>query len=144
MPIDRRAFLAGVSGVAAGLTLVKDGETALLNAMAAPGAAPSTVDPKALLDRANADPEFKRAARYWDARLRLEVGDHPYDVVVRAGKIAELSAATSATAAPDVKIWAPRRRGSRGLPPRVSKSRAIRSPRCPVPRGDPPACRLDA
>jgi hypothetical protein len=65
-----------------------------------------TIDPHAFINRANADGEFLVAARYWDARLRLEIGDRPYDVLVQAGKIADFTVA-SAAFVHDVKIAGP-------------------------------------
>jgi pimeloyl-ACP methyl ester carboxylesterase len=48
-----------------------------------------------LPERLNADPEFLLAARYWDVRLRLEVGEARYDVSIDGGKVSALQPATS-------------------------------------------------
>ncbi len=62
-------------------------------------------DPNAITEAANADGEFKLAARLWNADVRFEVGAEPYLMRIREGRISEFSK----TDAPqwDVKIAAP-------------------------------------
>jgi hypothetical protein len=45
------------------------------------------VDPSQLQTRANSDPEFIRAARYWNATLSLETPGHALCVDIEAGEI---------------------------------------------------------
>jgi len=40
-----------------------------------------------LPDRANRDGEFRIAARFWDCRLRLEVGDRARTVAIAGGRV---------------------------------------------------------
>jgi hypothetical protein len=42
-----------------------------------------------LADRANDDPEFRYAARFWNATLRLDVGDASFRVRIEDGRVAE-------------------------------------------------------
>jgi pimeloyl-ACP methyl ester carboxylesterase len=48
------------------------------------------LDSGALRERINADGEFRIAARYWDARVRLDIGETPFDVTIRNGTVAEI------------------------------------------------------
>jgi hypothetical protein len=45
----------------------------------------SLVDPPALQARANANPEFRLAARYWQATLSLESPTHALRVAIEDG-----------------------------------------------------------
>lgn len=65
-------------------------------------------------DRANTDGEFQLMARHWDGRLRLEMGVQRYDVVLRAGKIAEFTRGDE-NAQSDVKITGPLQAWSEGF-----------------------------
>src|SRR4051812_15313753 len=109
MEMDRRSFLSSVGGVAA-VTFLDVGSplaTPVLDAAAyAQSGAIGGLNAGALRDRANADGEFLLKARYWDARLRLEIGDRPYDVVVQRGRIADITAASGA-GTQDVRIAGP-------------------------------------
>ena len=117
MELDRRSFLVSVGGVAA-VTFLDRGSSE-----AAPPLAPAAyaqsgsaggLNAGAFRDRANADGEFLLKARYWDARLQLEIGDRPYSVVVQKGRIAELAPA-SAPGNPDVRITGPAAAWSSGF-----------------------------
>jgi len=107
--MDRRSFLSTVGGVAA-ISFLDAGSPlaapALDAAAFAQAGSAGGLNVGSLRDRANADGEFLLKARYWDARIRLEVGNRPYNVVVQRGKIAEFSAA-SAPGSPDVRIAGP-------------------------------------
>jgi pimeloyl-ACP methyl ester carboxylesterase len=109
MGMNRRAFMASVGSVAA-VTFLERGARGAAPALDAGSFAqqPAGGDPNvgAFRDRANADGEFLLKARYWDASLRLEVGNRPYDVLVRQGKIANVAPAT-APGKPDVRISGP-------------------------------------
>jgi pimeloyl-ACP methyl ester carboxylesterase len=109
MELDRRSFLASVGSVAA-VTFLDPG---------APAAAPALdvaaftqtasgvgLDLAALRGRANADGEFLLKARYWDARIRLEMGGRPFNMNVVKGQIADIAPA-SAPGTPDVRIAGP-------------------------------------
>lgn len=48
------------------------------------------VESAALKEAWNADAEFQLAARYWDASLRLGIGDAPLCVQIAAGRVAEV------------------------------------------------------
>jgi len=109
MDLDRRSFLSTVGGVAT-VTFLDLGSPLATPALDAASYAqtPSAagLKPETVRDRANADGEFLLKARYWDARIRLEVADRPYSVVVRKGRIAEFATAT-APGTPDVRIAGP-------------------------------------
>lgn len=108
MPIRRRTFLAGIGGAAASLTAVTQNSgaaTPAQNPLAT--TAVSFFDSRALVDRASADGEFQRAARYWNARLRLGIGDRTYDAVVRDGTLTTITPDTATTSQPDVTISGP-------------------------------------
>lgn len=67
-------------------------------------------DPERVRALANADPEFTLAARAWNMTVRLDVGDAPYVLEIRDGRIAGFVALDSAQAARlghDVRIAAP-------------------------------------
>jgi hypothetical protein len=69
-------------------------------------------DCDAVVEAANADSEFKLAARYWNSNLRLGADDEAYLMRIRDGRIAAFSRlrrAEAAKAATDVQIT-----GSRG------------------------------
>ena len=109
MDVDRRTFMAAVGGAVAvtnviGSEACRNGDN--VSAVGLQRIGSGTIEPSALLHRANVDGEFLVAARYWDARLRLEIGDHHYDVLVQKGKIADFSPASEA-GQPDVKITGP-------------------------------------
>ena len=109
MEIDRRTFMTTVGGAVAAANWIGSEACSTRENVSAAGlqhVGAGTIDPKAFLNRANADGEFLVAARYWDARLRLEIGDRPYDVLIQAGKIADFTVA-SAASVPDVKIAGP-------------------------------------
>src|ERR1700688_79269 len=109
MEMDRRVFLSTVGGVAA-VTFLDMGSpfaTPVLDAAAySQSGSAGGLSVGSARDRANKGGEILHKARYWDARLRLEVGDRPYDVVVQHGKIADFAAA-SAAGTPDVRIAGP-------------------------------------
>ena len=50
------------------------------------------VQPEALKDALNEDAEFLLAARYWDASLRLGIGQAPLCVRIAQGRVAEVRA----------------------------------------------------
>jgi hypothetical protein len=54
----------------------------------------SLFDPRAVSVAANDDAEFKLAARFWTATLRLDVGDQPYLLKLSDGMIASFSPVT--------------------------------------------------
>ena len=99
MTMERRHFLAGLGGMAAAAKL----------GGVAPGVAQAAqlagFDPAALMAQANADGEFLATARFWNARVRMEIGEAAFDAVIRDGSIHELTA--PAAAAPDVRISGP-------------------------------------
>src|SRR5229473_3592610 len=103
MEIDRRAFMANLGAAAAALRLMESPAFTLPLVQQAP---PAGFDRRALRARANADGEFLLKARYWDAHLRVEIGDHPYDVLVQAGKVVDFAPAVAA-GSPDVRIAGP-------------------------------------
>lgn len=117
MDLDRRSFLATVGSVAA-VTFLDPGSseaTPLLEPAAyAQAGSPGGMNVGALRDRVNGDGEFLLKARYWDARLRLEIGDRPYNMVVQRGKIAEFAPA-SAPDSSDVRIAGPAAAWSSGF-----------------------------
>jgi hypothetical protein len=108
MEIDRRAFMASLGGAATSVPLVNfhAGRGAIEANSLAQGAGLRGFNPQAIGDRANADAEFTLLARYWDGRLRLEMGDQFYEVVLREGRIAEFRRAASSDQA-DVKLAGP-------------------------------------
>ncbi len=69
-------------------------------------------DPDRVRARANDDPEFTLAARHWNMTIRLDVGEAPYMLEIRDGRITGFVAIDSAHAARlghDVRIAAPAR-----------------------------------
>ena len=65
-------------------------------------------DHRAASAAANDDAEFKLAARFWTATLRLDVGDQPYLLKLRDGVIASFSPLTPPEAIQhDLRIAAP-------------------------------------
>ncbi len=67
-----------------------------------------TLDYRLIIDSANEDGEFKIAARFWDANVRLDVGEQPHIMRVRDGRVVSLCKCDSAEAAGyDVRISAP-------------------------------------
>jgi hypothetical protein len=64
----------------------------------------------------NADFEFRHAARYWDASVRLGVGDQPLCVRIVQGEVAEIRPWESADSL-DVGIDAPAREWEKLLAP---------------------------
>ena len=118
MEIDRRTFMASLGGAATAVNFLESTARAATPtpSFAQQGGAPAGFDPRALRDRANGDGEFLLKARYWDARLRLEIGDHPYDVLVQAGKIADFAPAAAA-GKPDVRIAGPAQAWATGFGP---------------------------
>lgn len=124
MDIDRRRFLVGVGGAVAVANAFAAGACRDSDRVSAAGlqrVGSTTINPATLLEKANADGEFLVAARYWNARLRLEIDDRAYDLVVAKGRIAEF-APSSSTAAPDVTIVGP---GQTWLNPRAIISMVI-------------------
>ncbi|WP_159924004.1 hypothetical protein [Rhodococcus sp. WAY2] len=49
------------------------------------------VDTDRFTEALNLDPEFKIAARFWDAIIRLEIGDETYILVVREGRLKSMT-----------------------------------------------------
>jgi pimeloyl-ACP methyl ester carboxylesterase len=109
MELNRRSFLTRVGGVAA-VTFLEPGSSEAAPRLAPAAYAQSTsaggLDTAACRNRANADGEFLLKARYWEARLQLEIGDRPYSLVVQKGRIAEFAPA-SVPGTPDVRISGP-------------------------------------
>jgi pimeloyl-ACP methyl ester carboxylesterase len=106
MDMNRRSFMASVGGAAtiSWIDVVPRAEA--LAQTSAPQNSNAPFDVHALRDRLNADGEFLLKARYWDARLRLEIDDHRFNVVVRAGRVADF--APLITGGPiDVRISGP-------------------------------------
>lgn len=66
-----------------------------------------TIDTARFLERARGDGELKIAARYWNARVRMEIGDRAYDLLVNNGNVTTFSGASRADTA-DVTITGPR------------------------------------
>jgi hypothetical protein len=62
-------------------------------------------DPDAIISAANADGEFKLAARLWNADIRFDVGSDIYLMRMRDGRITDFSRNNAAQY--DVKISAP-------------------------------------
>ena len=65
----------------------------------------STFDTNAITSAANADGEFKLAARLWNADVRFDVGADTYLMKMRDGRISDFSRTASSNY--DVKISAP-------------------------------------
>ncbi|MBI5946706.1 MAG: hypothetical protein HY875_01035 [Chloroflexi bacterium] len=63
------------------------------------------IDSLRLLHAANADPEFRIAARHWDAALRIDAGAETHLLQVRAGEVVEADPAAAFSY--DVRIAAP-------------------------------------
>jgi hypothetical protein len=59
-----------------------------------------------LAGRANADPEFRYAARFWNATLRLDVGAASFRVRIEDGRVAETAPCGGAEAC-DLFVSAP-------------------------------------
>ena len=97
--MHRRTFLAGLGGMAAAAEL---GRPAIGAAQAAqlPG-----FDPAAFVTRTNADGEFLATARFWNARVRMEIGNAKFDAIVRDGKLRDMGPASAQP--PDVRISGP-------------------------------------
>ena len=117
MTINRRSFIASVGGLGAAVTFLDWGADAATPALpkaayAAQGANGSFA--ATLRDRLNSDGEFLLKARYWDARLQLEIGSRPYTMVVGSGRVAELAAATAPGKA-DIRIAGPEAAWQRGF-----------------------------
>ena len=89
MAISRRTFMANVGGAAA-VGLVKTNAHAVEN-VAAP-AELAGFDAQALRESANADGEFRWAAREWDADVRLGIGDYAYKVRIEGGHVTDVQA----------------------------------------------------
>jgi hypothetical protein len=65
-------------------------------------------DYSSIIDSANEDGEFKIAARFWDAIVRLDVGEQSHIMRVRDGRLVSLYKCDSAGAAGyDIRISAP-------------------------------------
>ena len=99
MKMHRRTFMASL-GSAAAANLV--GSTA----GAQSGAGFLGLSPGEFRARANADGEFAATARFWDARVRMEIGEAAFDAVIRDGQMVEFGPATSARE-PNVRIAGP-------------------------------------
>jgi len=99
MDIDRRTFMVSLGGAAAVHSLASPAGAMPLVQQSGRGA----VDYGAVRDRANADGEFLLKARYWDARLLVDVGGDRHDVIIRSGRIADVAPATAGGDA-DVRI----------------------------------------
>ena len=109
MGMNRRTFMASVGGVAAvGLTSGGEAHPKARASAALPvqQAALEGFDAAALRDRANDDGEFRLAAREWHADVRLGIGDHTYDAVIRAGRVTEVRPARSGDT-PAVSVTGP-------------------------------------
>jgi pimeloyl-ACP methyl ester carboxylesterase len=65
----------------------------------------AALDPAALRERVNGDGEFRVAARYWDARVRLEVGESAFDLTLVNGTVVDV--VHPGTGAYDVRLAAP-------------------------------------
>ncbi|MBV6756329.1 MULTISPECIES: hypothetical protein [Rhodococcus] len=50
------------------------------------------VDTERFTEALNLDPEFKIAARFWNATVRLEIGDETYVLVIRDGRLDSMGA----------------------------------------------------
>jgi pimeloyl-ACP methyl ester carboxylesterase len=103
MDTNRREFLTTVGGAVAAanvLGIIACTRTSGAGTQRRLGS--TALDPVAFRERANRDGEFQLAARYWDARVRLEIDDRRYDAVVRNGEIAEFGDAGAGS--PDVRI----------------------------------------
>jgi hypothetical protein len=67
-----------------------------------------TLDYSWIIDSANEDGEFKMAARFWNATVRLDIGEQPHILRVRDGRLVSLCKCDSAEAAGyDIRISAP-------------------------------------
>jgi len=53
----------------------------------------SLIDVEAFAEALNEDPEFAIAARYWDATLKLTMGESKYMVFIAGGKVTGIDAA---------------------------------------------------
>jgi pimeloyl-ACP methyl ester carboxylesterase len=105
MEIGRREFLASVGSAAAVASVVFSEGCADGKDVSAHQGGPG-LDPAAFRDRAAADGEFQVAARYWDARVRLDIGGQAYDMVLARGRVTEFGP-TIGTMAADVTISGP-------------------------------------
>jgi hypothetical protein len=54
----------------------------------------------------NDDPEFRLCARSWDARLRYQMGEHSFIVVIRDGQVAAISEPAGFFDESDIEITA--------------------------------------
>ena len=99
MKMHRRTFMASLGGAAA---------ANLVGATAGgqPSAGLPALDPGEFRARANADGEFAATARFWDSRVRLEIGETAFDARIKDGKMVEFGLATSARE-PNVRIAGP-------------------------------------
>jgi pimeloyl-ACP methyl ester carboxylesterase len=113
MDTDRRTFMTAAGSLAACASLSLLEGCAPSDKASAADLQPlgsGSFDPAAFMTRANADEEFLIAARYWDARLRLEIGERAYRAVIQRGAVAELAQVTAAepsdiTIAGPVEAW---------------------------------------
>lgn len=99
MEIRRRTFMARLGGAAA-VSLVGSKPRAQQHAELL------ALDPRAFLDRANADGEFGATARFWNAHVRMDIGEASFDAFIREGRMAEFAPSTGA-GDPDVRIAGP-------------------------------------
>jgi len=110
MKTDLSKGLAAVgAGVALGSLIVSEA-CRNDNAVAVTGLADEdfkSIDPASFLERARSDGELRIAARYWNARIRMAVGDRAYDLLLSNGNPTAFSAASPADKA-DVTITGPR------------------------------------
>ena len=99
MEIPRRTFMASLSAAA---TVNLFGESA--GAQQSKGS--PAFDPEHFRARANADGEFKATSRFWNARVRMEIGETFFDAVIKNGTIVDFTLATE-THEPNVRIVGP-------------------------------------
>lgn len=99
MEIHRRTFMARLGGAAA-VSLVGSKPRAQQDAGLL------ALDPRAFRDRANADGEFGATARFWNAHVRMDIGETSFDAFIREGRLAEFAPSTGA-GDPDVRIAGP-------------------------------------
>ncbi len=64
-------------------------------------------DCSSIMAAANADPEFRIAARFWTARLRLDVGDARHILRIADGRVSDFSPAAEPNGALDMTVSAP-------------------------------------
>ena len=99
MEIPRRTFMASLSAAA---TVNLFGESA--GAQKSNGS--PAFDPGQFRARANADGEFKATSRFWNARVRMEIGETSFEALIKDGTIVEFTLATK-THEPNVRIVGP-------------------------------------